>query len=130
VADQIGRASIYRSGDITPVDRGGGVYTLPLVSGADGAQNMLTGMTIFPPGASIALHIHNTEESVVILKGDAMCDIDGELHPMQTFDATYIPAGIPHRFVNGGEGTLRILWIYGSIDMVRTYVDDDGLHLS
>jgi HTH-type transcriptional regulator, repressor for puuD len=114
---------IFRSSEIARVDRGGGVYSLPMVSGDIGAHNLMTGMTVFPPGGGIALHTHNTEESVVILEGNAVCEIDGTLHPVETFDAVYIPAGIPHRFSNGGDGVLRILWIYGSIDMVRTYVD-------
>jgi quercetin dioxygenase-like cupin family protein len=116
-------ARIFRSDDIARVDRGGDVYSLPMVSGDVGAQNLMTGMTVFPPGGGIALHTHNTEESVVILEGEAICEIEDARHHLQTFDAAYIPAGLRHRFSNAGAGVLRILWIYGSIDMVRTYVD-------
>jgi quercetin dioxygenase-like cupin family protein len=116
-------ASIFRSAEIATVDRGGGVYSIPMVSGDVGAQNLMTGMTVFPTGGGIALHTHNTEESVVILEGEALCEIEDERHRLSTFDAAYIPAGLRHRFSNAGTGVLRILWIYGSIDMVRTYVD-------
>jgi putative monooxygenase len=116
-------ASIFRGGEIATVDRGGGVYSIPMVSRDVGAQNLMTGMTVFPPGGGIALHTHNTEESVVILEGAALCEIEQERHHLETFDAAYIPAGLRHRFSNAGTGVLRILWIYGSIDMVRSYVE-------
>jgi quercetin dioxygenase-like cupin family protein len=116
-------ASIFRSAEIAPVDRGGRIYSIPMVSRDVGAQNLMTGMTVFPPGGGIALHTHNTEESVVILEGEALCEIEDERHHLDTFDAAYIPEGLRHRFSNAGTGGLRILWIYGSIDMVRTYVD-------
>jgi putative monooxygenase len=116
-------ASIFRGAEIATVDRGGGVYSIPMVSRDVGAQNLMTGMTVFPPGGGIALHTHNTEESVVVLEGEALCEIERERHHLNTFDAAYIPAGLRHRFSNAGTGVLRILWIYGSIDMVRTYVD-------
>jgi quercetin dioxygenase-like cupin family protein len=124
-------ATVFRSGEIATVDRGRGVYSIPMVSSDVGAQNLMTGMTVFPAGGGIALHTHNTEESVVILEGKALCEIEDEHYHLDTFDAAYIPAGLRHRFSNAGIGVLRILWIYGSIDMVRTYVDaNDDLQLS
>src|SRR3979409_125216 len=124
-------SSIFRAGEIATVDRGRGIYSIPMVSGDVGAQNLMTGMTVFPPGGGIALHTHNTEESVVILEGEALCEIEDERHHLNTFDAAYIPAGLRHRFSNAGTGVLRILWIYGSIDMVRMYVDaNDDLRLT
>lgn len=123
--------TIFRAGEIATVDRGRDIYSIPMVSGDVGAQNLMTGMTVFPPGGAIALHTHNTEESVVILEGEALCEIEDERHHLNTFDAAYIPAGLRHRFSNASTGVLRILWIYGSIDMVRTYVDaNDDQRLS
>ncbi len=119
-------ATIFRSDEIATVDRGGGVYSIPMVSRDVGAKNLTTGMTVFPPGGGIALHTHNTEESVVILEGQAICEVEDERHSLDTFDAAYIPAGLRHRFSNAGPGVLRILWIYGSIDMIRSYVDPEA----
>jgi quercetin dioxygenase-like cupin family protein len=118
--------TIFRSDDIDKVERGGGVYSLPMVSREVGAQNLMSGMTVFPEGGGIALHTHNTEETVVILEGEATCEVEGQHHHLAQFDAAYIPAGLRHRFSNAGPGVLRILWVYGSIDMVRTYVDADA----
>ena len=94
-----------------------------MVTAAVGSQNLLTGVTVFPPGGGIGLHFHSTEESVVILEGEALCEVDGEFYRLESHEAVYIPAGLPHRFSNPASEMLRILWIYGSIDMTRTYVD-------
>ncbi len=118
--------TIFRSAEIATVDRGGGVFSLPMVSRDVGAKNLMTGMTVFPAGGGIALHTHNTEETVVILEGEATCEVEGDRHHLVQFDAAYIPAGLRHRFSNAGDGVLRILWVYGSIDMVREYVDPDA----
>jgi oxalate decarboxylase/phosphoglucose isomerase-like protein (cupin superfamily) len=39
---------------------------------------------------------------------------------MQAFDSTLVPSGVVHRFINGGDQQLLILWIYGSISATRT----------
>jgi hypothetical protein len=31
-----------------------------------------------------------------------------------------VPAGIPHRFLNRGDGPMRIYWVYGGRDVTRT----------
>jgi quercetin dioxygenase-like cupin family protein len=83
----------------------------------------LNGQTLFEPGAGIPLHLHNCAESVVILEGTAIAEIDGQEHLLTRFDATYVATGIPHRFRNASDTEpMRILWTYGSIDATRTLV--------
>lgn len=112
---------------LAAVDRGGGVRTRYLVTEALGAREFLTGITEFEPGASLALHRHNCEESVVVLEGTARFEHEGASHTLQTGAATWIQAGSPHRFANAGPGQLRILWIYGSVAMVRTLEPGGGV---
>ncbi|WP_234339790.1 cupin domain-containing protein [Streptomyces sp. NRRL F-3307] len=74
-------------------------------------------------GAAIALHAHNRPESVTVLEGDAVVEIDGTEHHVTRFDATYVPAGVPHRFRNASATEpMRILSIYASADVTRTLV--------
>jgi putative monooxygenase len=40
----------------------------------------------------IALHVHNCPESVVIIEGDAVVEIDGQEHELTRFDTTYVDA--------------------------------------
>ncbi len=102
-------------------DRGGGARTTPLVGRAIGATSFITGYTEFAGGAEIPFHHHNTEESVVLVEGDAIFDIDGQSIPVKRGDATFIPPNVPHRFRNASvTAPMKILWIYGSVNASRT----------
>jgi HTH-type transcriptional repressor of puuD len=57
---------------------------------------------------------------VLILEGEATAEIDGEFFDLEPGQATWVPAGIPHRFFNRGEGVMRIYWVYGGRDVTRT----------
>jgi quercetin dioxygenase-like cupin family protein len=116
--------AVLRPAELTAFSRGGGARTIPLVTKAVGAEVFLTGQTLFDGGAGIAPHTHNCPESVTILEGDAIVEIDGTEHHVTRFDTTYVPAGTPHRFRNASATEpMRILWIYASVDATRTLVE-------
>ena len=116
-------ASVLRPAELTAFSRGGGASTVPLVTRARGAAVFLNGQTLFAGGAAIALHVHNCPESVVILEGNAIVEIDGQEYAVTTFDTTYVDAGVPHRFRNASDTEpMRILWTYASVDATRTLV--------
>ena len=106
--------------EIEVFDRGNGIKSIPLVGGRQGAKGIATGMTVFPPGGGIVEHSHNVEESVTVLEGSGFAEIEGERTPVSRYDATYIPAGVRHRFVNTADTEMRILWVYGGIEVTRT----------
>src|SRR5262249_10804979 len=107
---------ILRPAEIPSHDRGGGARTIPLVTRAVGAISFISGITVFEPGASVPLHRHNCEESIVILEGTAIAEIDGIEHEVATGDTTFMPANIPHRFRNASTtAPMRMLWTYGSV---------------
>ena len=66
------QARVMRPADLKSHDRGGGARTTPLVSPAIGAAGFINGITEFAPGAAIAFHSHNCEESVVLLEGGSL----------------------------------------------------------
>ena len=111
--------------DSLPVyERGGGARTTPLVTRAVGTTSFITGYTDFDAGSKIPFHSHNCEESVVLIAGDAMLDIDGEEHRLKPFDCTYIPPNVAHRFRNLSDTQpMRILWIYARVDATRTLIE-------
>jgi quercetin dioxygenase-like cupin family protein len=114
-------AVILRPSEIPRADRGGGAFTTPLVSRHIGATGFINGITEFGPGAAVDFHSHNCEESVVLLEGEAILDINGQEHRLHPFDTTWIPPNLVHRFRNGStEKPMRILWIYASVDATRT----------
>jgi putative monooxygenase len=115
--------AILRPATLTAFSRGGGASTVPLVTRGRGATVFLNGQTLFDPGAAIPLHTHNCPESVVILEGEAVVEIDGDEHHLSAFDTTWVGAGVPHRFRNASDSRrMRILWTYGSVDATRTIV--------
>lgn len=117
------KAVILRPGEITPRERGGGVRTIPLVNALIGARSTLSGITEFEPDAAIALHFHNCEETVMVLEGAAVAEVDGTEHALGPGDTSWIPAGTHHRFRNGSSSErMRIYWTYASIDATRTIV--------
>ena len=114
-------AAILRPNELKANDRGGGAKTTPLVTRKCGSTSMINGITAFDPGASIGLHKHNCEESVMVLDGEAIAEIDGVQHCLGANDTTWIPANVPHRFINASDSEpMRIFWIYASIDATRT----------
>jgi quercetin dioxygenase-like cupin family protein len=113
---------VFRFAEQPRVSRGSGVMSVPLCSRHTGCQSFTTGITEFPPGARIAEHYHNVEESVVIIEGEGHCNINGTEYRLSTFDTTYIPAGVPHYFWNSSNRPMKILWIYGGTHVTRTFV--------
>ena len=117
-------ASVLLVRDLPVFERGGGARTTPLVSKATGSSRFISGYTEFEPGARIPFHSHNCEESVVLIEGDAVMDIDGEEFRMDPLDCTYIPPNVPHRFRNLSETQrMKILWIYADVDATCPLVD-------
>lgn len=104
--------------------RGNGVVTRLLVGKANAdSTNFTSGTTVFPAGSGAPMHSHNCCEQVTILEGQAECVVDGVSSVLGAYDTTFIPAEMPHRFVNIGDGDLTILWIYGARDVTRTFTE-------
>lgn len=115
--------AILRPSEITANDRGGGARTKPLVSRHIGSTSLINGVTAFDPGAAIGLHKHNCEESVMVLDGDAIAEIDGVQYRLGPNDTTWIPAEVPHRFINASATEpMRIFWTYATVDATRTMI--------
>jgi putative monooxygenase len=117
------KAFILRPSECTSRERGGGARTIPLVNALVGSEKTLSGITEFDPGAAIALHYHNCEETVVLLSGEGVAEIDGEEFTVRPLDTSWIPAGVPHRFRNTSQTEkMLIYWTYSSVDADRTIV--------
>lgn len=112
---------LVRPGRVAPFDRGNGVVTIPYVGTWNCETNRVTtGQTRFEPGTGLPLHSHNVEESVLVLEGVALAEIGNESLELTAGDATWVPAGVPHRFANRGAGPMRIYWVYGGRHVTRT----------
>jgi quercetin dioxygenase-like cupin family protein len=118
------KAAVFHPTEIPARQRGGGAKTIPLLTRRTGSTSFMNGITMFEPGAAIPLHFHNCEESVLLLEGEAIVEIDGVDYPVNAGDVSFIPANVPHRFrnVSSAKG-MKILWTYASLDATRTLVE-------
>jgi quercetin dioxygenase-like cupin family protein len=116
-------ARLIRFDEADPVARGDGIESVKLTPDPLPGQGFTMGVTSFPPGTSIRLHSHNTIEQVTVLEGEGIAELNGEHLPARPYDTTQIAPGEWHRFVNTGSTTMRILWVYGSTDVTRTFAD-------
>ena len=112
---------VLTPGGIEPFDRGSGVVTHPYVGKWNCETNRVTtGTTTFGVGTAIPLHTHNVEESVLVFRGQATAVIGDQRFDLEAGDATWVPAGIPHCFINRGAEPMTIYWVYGGRDVTRT----------
>ena len=80
--------AILRENDLATISRVGGVSTAQMVMPKCGAKSILNGFTTIPPRATIPLHYHNCEESVVIVQGNATVEVDGKQFVASLGDVT------------------------------------------
>ncbi|MGI9585967.1 MAG: cupin domain-containing protein [Acidimicrobiia bacterium] len=116
-------AGLIKFDEANEVARGEGIASVRLTPTPLEGQNFTMGVTSFPPGTSIRLHSHNTVEQVTVIEGEGLAELNGQQIPARPYDTTQISPGEFHRFINNGSETMRILWVYGSTHVTRTFAD-------
>jgi quercetin dioxygenase-like cupin family protein len=119
--------TVIKVEDVTPLGRGGGVVTIPLITRQTAEEENLitTGISTYPVGTGAPYHCHNCDEHVTLLAGVAEVEIEGVgIRRLVPNDTTYVKAGIFHKFTNVSDDLpMKILWVYSSACVTRTFYD-------
>lgn len=96
------------------------------LTGEDGLP-VFTGVQTCQPGYATTLHWHPYVECLFVLEGSMEAWLDGEeARPalLSAGDMIALPACVPHRFRNAGDGTLRLLGIHSSPTRIVHRIED------
>jgi len=77
-----------------------------------GAKNLAFGVATYNPGEKADLHVHDIEESMYILDGQAMIKIGDKQYKLKKGMAVYIPPNERHMLENDGEELFRFVFIF------------------
>jgi quercetin dioxygenase-like cupin family protein len=59
-------------------------------------QRTLTNFVRFAPGAVAPRHVHEEEQIVIVVEGELVFDLDGDVRTMRKGDVAVVPAWVPH----------------------------------
>jgi mannose-6-phosphate isomerase-like protein (cupin superfamily) len=77
-----------------------------------------------PPGRGPGLHRHAYEEIFILQEGQGTFTAADEQREARAGEIVVVPPDTPHRFVNSGEGPLRLIAIHASSRFVTEWLED------
>ena len=77
--------------DIAPVEFLPGLGFRPVLG-----IRAMTNFVNFAPGAEAPRHVHEEEQIVIVLDGEFIFDLDGDVRTMRKGDVAVVPAWVPH----------------------------------
>lgn len=85
---------------------------------------MSGGYGLFHPGGRLPAHVHDFDESICILSGEATCIVEGRRYSMSNGATALQPRGRVHYFINESNGPMEMLWVYAGPRPERIVVDE------
>ena len=74
---------------------------------------MSGGYGLFQPGGRLLAHIHDFDESICIVQGQATCIVEGRKYTLSDCATALQPRGRVHYFINQSNDPMAMLWVYG-----------------
>jgi 2-dehydro-3-deoxyglucarate aldolase/4-hydroxy-2-oxoheptanedioate aldolase len=85
---------------------------------------MSGGYGLFAPGGRLPAHVHDFDESICIISGEATCVVEGRRYRMSDGATALQPRGRVHYFINETKGMMEMLWVYAGPTPERIVVDE------
>ena len=76
------------------------------------------------PGDGVRLHKHPYEEIFIIQEGLVTFTVGSSTREAQAGHIVIVPPGLPHKFMNSGEGRLRQIDIHQSPRFITQWLED------
>jgi quercetin dioxygenase-like cupin family protein len=89
--------------------RSQGLARSVLVGAQQGAVHTELAVTALAPGGWLNRHFHSFEESLYVLAGELLLEIDGHVHRLVQGDYALMPVGTWHALANAGTDQTRLL---------------------
>lgn len=91
-----------------PINQGQGVSRKMLISPEVGSNFAMRQFSIEPNGF-MPLHTNRVEHEQYVLRGRAQLELGDEKVLVQAGDVVFIPAGLPHSYINLGQEPFEFL---------------------
>jgi 2-dehydro-3-deoxyglucarate aldolase/4-hydroxy-2-oxoheptanedioate aldolase len=103
-----------------------GVRFEALVGQRNQARRLTTGLVTFAPQAELSYHLHPFSESITLLSGQAVVEVEGRRYQLGPLDNVVIPRGVAHMAGNLSSEAPAVLHIAMPTDApTRTLVTAD-----
>ncbi len=86
--------------------------------------DMSGGYGTFQPGGRLPAHLHDFDESICIVEGDATCWVEGRRYEMGDMTTALQPRGRIHYFINRTNAPMAMIWVYAGPMPERVVVDE------
>ena len=85
---------------------------------------MSGGYGLFHHKGRLPAHIHDFDESITIITGEAICNVEGRRYAMSDRATALQPRGRIHYFINDTHEPMEMLWVYGGPLPERVEIDE------
>jgi quercetin dioxygenase-like cupin family protein len=90
------RESLTALGQGCQIEIGPGVSFECQVGTRNGARGLTTGLVTFGPGSELAYHTHPYAESITLLSGALLIEVEGRRYTLDPLDNLTLPPGLAH----------------------------------
>lgn len=102
---------ISRPGQNQLIELDRGVLMDCLAGAHNQARNLTTGLVTFASLAKLACHRHTVSESVTVLQGTLIIEVQGRQYPLGLLDTVVIPPGLAHAASNPSADSEALLHV-------------------